>query len=74
MNKLRDLREDMDKSQSFMAKLLNVNQTTYHRYETEELNIPVESLKTLAKYFGTSVDYLLCLTDERKPYPRKPVD
>lgn len=70
MNRLRDLREDNDKSQSYMAELLNVSQTTYCRYEKEDMNIPVEYLKRLAEYYETSIDYLLCITDEKKPYPR----
>ena len=38
----------------------------------EELNIPVPALKKLAEFYQTSVDYLLGLTDEKRPYPRRP--
>ena len=68
---LRGLREDKDLSQKDMAELLRVHQTTYSDYELGRLNIPISILKTLARYFDTSVDYLLDLTDERRPYPRK---
>ena len=54
-----------------MAQLLNVHQTTYSDYELGRLNIPISSLRTLASFFHTSVDYLLGLTDVREPYPRK---
>ena len=70
MERLRDIREDHDLKQSDIAKLLNVTQQTYSRYETDEISIDKESLIKLAEYYHTSVDYLLGLTDERKPYPK----
>ena len=68
---LRGLREDRDINQAEMARMLNIHQTTYSNYELEKGNIPLPTLITLAKFFDTSVDYLVGLTDERKPYPRK---
>ena len=68
--RLRDLREDNDMSQAQMAELLNCSQQTYSRYESHTTEIPLESLIFLAKYYKTSVDYLLGLTDTKKPYPR----
>lgn len=69
MERLRDIREDNDLKQSDVAKLLNVTQQTYSRYETGEISIDKDSLIKLARFYHTSVDYLLELTDERKPYP-----
>ncbi|SDB26800.1 Helix-turn-helix domain-containing protein [Ruminococcaceae bacterium FB2012] len=69
--RLRDLREDNDMSQAQMAELLNCSQQTYSRYESHTTEIPLESLIFLAEYYKTSVDYLLGLTDTRKPYQRK---
>ena len=69
--RLRDLREDSDMSQAQIAALLNCSQQTYSRYESHTTEIPLESLIFLAEYYKTSVDYLLGLTDTRKPYPRK---
>ncbi len=71
MERLRDMREDRDLYQSDLAKLLNVSQQTYSRYENDEISIDKDSLIKLALFYNTSVDYLLELTDERKPYPRK---
>lgn len=71
MERLRDIREDRDLKQSDIAKLLNVSQQTYSRYENDEISIDKDSLIKLAIYYDTSVDYLLELTNERKPYPRK---
>jgi len=65
--RIRDLREDHDLSQETVAQLLHVSQTTYSRYETGALDIPSQSLITLARFYGTSVDYLLGLTDCKEP-------
>ena len=67
---LRALREDKDLSQKDMAALLKIHQTTYSDYELGHLNIPIPVLKPLALLHETSIDYLVGLTDERKPYPR----
>lgn len=71
MEHLRGLREDRDLKQKQMAELLKVHQTTYSAYELGTANIPVPVLKQLAEFFETSTDYLLDLTDERRPYPKK---
>lgn len=69
--RLRDLREDNDLTQSEVARLLNVRQNTYSQYENGQRQIPIDALILLAKFYHTSIDYLLDLTDERKPYPSK---
>lgn len=71
LQRLRDFREDRDISQQKMAELLNVAQTTYSDYERGKINIPMDTIRKLALFFDTSIDYLLELTDESKPYPRK---
>lgn len=67
--RLRDLREDGDMSQKELAKLLNMSQTGYSKYETGENDVPTRILLRLAELYGTSVDYLLGKTEERQPYP-----
>ena len=71
IERLRGLREDRDLTQAAMAEILKVHQSTYSDYERGNLNIPLDTLRKLAIFFGTSVDYILELTDEIKPYPRK---
>ena len=71
LQRLKDFREDKDISQKKMAEILNVAQTTYSDYELCKINIPLNTLKKLALFFDTSIDYLLELTDVSKPYPRK---
>lgn len=71
LQRLKDFREDKDISQKKMAEILNVAQTTYSDYELGKINIPLNTLKKLALFFDTSINYLLELTDVSKPYPRK---
>lgn len=71
LQRLKDFREDKDISQKKMAEILNVAQTTYSDYELGKINIPLNTLKKLALFFDTSIDYLLELTDVSKSYPRK---
>ena len=70
MLRIKDLREDKDMLQKDVAELLNISQTNYSKYELGKINIPINTLKKLALIFDTSIDYLLELTNERKPYPR----
>lgn len=69
--RLRDLREDSDLTQSVLAKHLHIKQNTYSQYENGQRQIPLEMLVALAEFYDTSIDYIVGLTDERKPYPRK---
>ena len=69
-SRIRDLREDRDLLQKDMAKTLHCTQVCYSNYETGKRDIPTEVLIALAVFHNTSIDYLLGLTNERKPYPR----
>lgn len=66
--RLKDLREDRDLTQEQIAKVLNCKQNTYQQYESGKRQISIESLKTLAIFYNTSIDYIVGLTDESKPY------
>ena len=69
--RIRNLRIENNLTQKQLAEKLNLKQNTYSQYEIGVLNYPVELLIRLSKYYGTSVDYLLGLTDEKTPYRRK---
>lgn len=69
--RIRGLREDHDLSQKDVARVLNIAQTTYSDYELGKINIPIATLKRLALFYQTSIDYLLELTDNPVPYERK---
>jgi len=61
--RIRELREDKDIKQEVIAKYLNVTQETYARYESGNINIPIENLIKISKYHNTSLDYITYLSD-----------
>lgn len=69
-NRLRELREARELTQNELSKILNMSQTGYSKYETGENDVPITVLVKLAVYYETSIDYLVGLTDEKKPYER----
>ncbi len=62
--RIRDLREDHDLKQKDLAAYLNCTQVCYSRYELGQRDIPTDVLIKLAKFYNTSTDYLLGLTDK----------
>ena len=68
--RIRDLRTDRDLNQTQVAKLLGMSQTGYSKYETGENDVPTQILIRLARFYDTSIDYLLGETNERRRYPK----
>ena len=66
--RLRDLREDRDLPQRVLAELLHISQATYSRYENGGLDIPSGTLIALARFYGTSIDYLVGLSNDPTPH------
>ena len=69
--RIRDMREDKDLTQKQVADYLLCDQSLYSKYEREERPLPLEYADRLADFYGVSVDYLLCRTNIKKPYPKK---
>ncbi len=69
--RIRDLREDRDLTQRKIADMLGMSQTGYSKYETGENDIPTSILIKLAKFYDTSIDYLLGQTKDPKRYPER---
>ncbi|MGN9163489.1 helix-turn-helix domain-containing protein [Clostridium sulfidigenes] len=69
--RLKNFREDRDLTQVEISEILNIDQRVYSNYETGKRKIPINHLITLAKLYNTSIDYLVNLTDDPKPYLRK---
>ena len=67
--RIRDLRVDRDLLQKDLAEYLQCTQVCYSHYEIGKRDIPTDVLMKLADFYGTSIDYLLSRTDEKKPYP-----
>ena len=70
-DRIRALREDSDRTQQDMADILHINRRTYSAYENGVNAVPLDIMISLARLYNVSTDYLLNLTDETKPYPRK---
>lgn len=68
--RIRSLRIDKEFTQKQVAEIVNVKQNTYSQYEIGVLNFPLDVVICLAQFYGTSVDYLVGLTDDPAPYPR----
>ncbi|MBE6985678.1 MAG: helix-turn-helix transcriptional regulator [Ruminococcaceae bacterium] len=68
--RIRDQREDHDLLQKDLADYLQCTQVCYSNYENGKRDIPTEVLILLAKFYHTSTDYLLGLTDEPTPYAK----
>lgn len=66
--RIRNMREDRDNTQTQLAKLLNMSQTGYSKYETGENDIPTAILIKLSRFYNTSIDYLLGETDDIMRY------
>lgn len=70
-HRIRDLREDRDLNQTAVAKMLGMSQTGYSKYEMGENDIPTAILIKLARFYNTSIDYLLGETARKTRYPKK---
>lgn len=68
--RLEDLRIDLDKTQADIAQYLGCQREVYRRYEKGTRQIPVDMLIKLAELYNVSIDYIVGLTNETKPYPR----
>lgn len=66
VKRIRDLREDSDKTQQEIADILGTSQTMYARYERGANELPIRHLITLCQYYKVSSDYILGLSDKRK--------
>ena len=66
--RLRNLREDSDLTQAELGKLLNKSQQGYNHIEAGRAELKIEDLITLCKFYNLSADYIIGLTDQKKPY------
>lgn len=68
--RIRELREDKDLLQKEIAEILNITQRNYSYFETGKTDIPTDILIKLSYFYDTSIDYLVGITNETKPYSR----
>lgn len=69
--RIRNIREDHDKTQDEISKILNTDQSYYSKYERGIRPLPIEHLITLCRYYNISADYILGFTNEPKQLPKK---
>ena len=69
--RIRNLREDSDKTQREVSDYLFCDQSLYSKYERGLRDVPVDIIIKLARLYGTSTDSILGLTDEKEKYPIK---
>lgn len=70
-NRIKLIREEIDKTQQELAHHLKLTRSTYSNYENNIQEIPIWVLSAIVDFYQTSMDYLIGRTDERKPYPSK---
>lgn len=68
--RIRELREDTDKSQTEIACLLNIGQKTYSDYETRKTRIPLDSVIILAKHYDVDMNYICGISSEKRVFPK----
>lgn len=66
--RIRALREDNDLTQKELAEYLHIKQNTYSQYENGQRQLPIDILVALSIYYHTSTDYILGLTEKKRPY------
>ncbi len=68
--RLRDLKEDAEQKQATIAKIINVSENQYGRYERGETDLPLEKAVKLAKFYKVSIDYIAGLTNDKRGLTR----
>lgn len=71
ISRIRNLREDADKTQQEIVEYLGTSQTMYARYERGANEMPIRHLIKLSDYYQVSLDYLCGRTDEKRMYKKK---
>ena len=69
--RLQNLRIDNDVRRCKICEVLHVRERTYSYYESGGRRLTAETLVKIAVFYNTSIDYILELTDETRPYPRR---
>ena len=67
---IRNLREDNDYTQEYVAKILNVGQRTYADYELGKTRIPLDSIIKLAKLYNVDMNYICGISRKKKEFPK----
>ncbi len=69
LERIKGLREDNDLTQTQIAKIINVAQTTYSDYEKGKVRIPIDILIELAKFYNVDMNYITGVSTVKKHFP-----
>lgn len=69
--RLKELREDNDYTQAQIGEILQKSQQGYNHIETGRAELKIEDLSILCNFYNVSADYIIGLTDDKTPYPKK---
>lgn len=71
IQRIRELREDNDYNQTFVAKTIHVAQTTYSDYEKGKVRMPIECVVELARFYDVDLNFIIGVSDVRNEFPKK---
>ena len=69
--RIRELRKEKGYTQTHVAKVLRVAQTTYSDYENGNVRIPIEHIVELARLYNVSLNFILGVSNIRNTFPQK---
>ena len=71
IQRIRELREDKDYNQTYVAQLIHVDQTTYSNYELGKVRMPIECIVELARLYDVDLNFIIGVSDVRNEFPTK---
>lgn len=71
IQRIRELREDNDYNQTYVAKAIHVAQTTYSDYEKGKVRMPIECVVELARFYDVDLNFIIGVSDEKREFPKK---
>lgn len=71
IQRIRELREDKDYNQTYVAHSIHVAQTTYSDYEKGKVRMPIECIVELARFYDVNMDFIIGVSDEKREFPKK---
>lgn len=71
IQRIRELREDNDYNQTYVANAIHVAQTTYSDYEKGKVRMPIECVIELARFYDVDLNFIIGVSDEKREFPKK---
>ena len=71
IQRIRELREDNDYNQTYVAHAIHVAQPTYSDYEKGKVRMPIECVVELARFYDVDLNFIIGVSDVRNEFPKK---